>query len=119
MEPEYQRELYRDVKGARYVGYEISVTSMGAALAVNIPQLMASHDGIFMELTCESEAKADQKTGTNEHANGLRSSLNGGSNAHDRRTHEHSSTTTNTVGHIGGKRITCERTNILPRMVSR
>ena len=39
MEPEIQRELYRDVKGARYVGYEISVTSKGAALAADVPQL--------------------------------------------------------------------------------
>lgn len=44
MEPRYQRELYTDVKGARYVGYEISVTSSGAALAGNIPQLMRLHD---------------------------------------------------------------------------
>jgi len=34
IDPEYQRELYREVRGARYVGYEISVTSMGAALAI-------------------------------------------------------------------------------------
>ena len=33
IEPEYQRELYKEVRGARYVGYEISVTNMGAALA--------------------------------------------------------------------------------------
>ena len=31
MEPEYQRELYKDVSCARYSGYASSVTSMGAA----------------------------------------------------------------------------------------
>lgn len=34
--PEYHRELYIDVKGARYVGYEISVINMGAALAAKV-----------------------------------------------------------------------------------
>ena len=33
--PEYQRELYKDVRGARYNGYEISVTSIGAAFATS------------------------------------------------------------------------------------
>jgi hypothetical protein len=34
--PEYQRELYKEVKGARYVGYETSVTNIGAALAAKV-----------------------------------------------------------------------------------
>lgn len=70
--PEYQRELYKEVKGARYVGYAISVTNMGAALAVKIPQFIAPHGPCFFSrLACESETKANQETGTNEHANRL------------------------------------------------
>jgi hypothetical protein len=36
MAPEYQSELYIDVSCGRYLGYEISVTNMGAALAANV-----------------------------------------------------------------------------------
>ena len=36
MLPEYQRELYSAVSCARYKGYDISVTNMGAALAAKV-----------------------------------------------------------------------------------
>lgn len=36
MAPEYQRELYIEVKDARFVGYAISVINMGAAFAANV-----------------------------------------------------------------------------------
>lgn len=35
IDPRYHKELYSDVKGARYTGYEISATSIGAELAVD------------------------------------------------------------------------------------
>jgi hypothetical protein len=39
MEPEYHRELYIDVSGARWAGYAISITSIGAALPKRLFEL--------------------------------------------------------------------------------
>lgn len=37
MAPEYQRELYMEVRLARYLGYDSSVTNIGAAFATQVP----------------------------------------------------------------------------------
>lgn len=66
-----------------------------------------------MGLACESEAKTDQETGANKHAHRLRGGLYGGSNAHDNCAQPHGPTTTETIGNVGGKGKTCQRTNIL------
>lgn len=66
-----------------------------------------------MELTRKCISKTDQETSTNKHSHGLGSGLDGGPNTHDSRTKPDCSTATHTIGHVGGKGIACQRTNVL------
>ena len=119
MEPEYQRQLNSDVKGPRYVGYESSVTNMGAALAIHRIDIFSvcgdcsTNSKFIAELACKCISKADQEPSANEHLDGLGSGLDGGRNAHYGRTKPDCTTTTEAVGQVWGKWIASERTNVL------
>lgn len=68
---------------------------------------------IVTEPTRKGISKADQETSTNKHSHGLGSGLDGGRNTHDSRTKPDCSTATDAIGQVGGKGITCQRTNVL------
>lgn len=117
--PEYQRALYKEVKGARYVGYESSVTNNGAALAVDMRYILLAcgdwtqENRIGMALACKRVSKADQESSADKHSDGLGSSLDGGRYTHNGRTKPDCSTTPYAVGQVWGKWIPSQRTNVL------
>jgi hypothetical protein len=62
MAPEYQRELYVEVSGARYLGYESSVINIGAALAAIRRSGTEERYNYPSTLTSEGKPKTDEET---------------------------------------------------------
>lgn len=60
--PEYQRELYVEVRGARYEGYETSVTNMGAAPAIDPFCVSHTKRKRASERTSEGKTETDEET---------------------------------------------------------
>jgi len=61
----------------------------------------------------KGKTETNQETSTNEHSDGLRGSLDCGSNAHDDCTNEDSRATTDTVREVRGEGVGREGTNVL------
>jgi hypothetical protein len=99
------------------VGYESSVTNIGAALAVQKINFLRIRK-IVTKLACKSIPETDQEASDDKHSHGLGSRLESGRDTHNGRTKPDCSTTTHAIGQVGCKWIARQRSNVLNAIIN-